>query len=86
MVANLGQLLPKDVGCRFSFAGLFMDMKPNLIELEEEPESTEENIRPRLVRLAFEPVNDAEISPQQRCLVRQFMECGRSHEYSPLND
>jgi hypothetical protein len=60
-------------------------MKPDLIDLEEETESTGENSRPRPSRLSPEPVKTAELSMQAH-LLRQFLECGRSHEYSPLND
>jgi hypothetical protein len=85
-LANLCHFLPKDVGHRFSLSGLLLaGMKIELIDLEQETASAGENKRPRPARLALEPVNNPEITPQQR-LLRQLLDFTRSHEYSPLNE
>jgi hypothetical protein len=64
---------------------LRMGMKTGLIDLKKEPILGEENPWPRPMPLPCEPVKDAEISPLQHSL-RPFLEFGRSHENSLLND
>jgi len=84
--ANLGHLLPKKAERRFSRSGLLLvDMRTELIELEQEKPSVEENTQQRAVPPSIHPDNTAEISSHDRFL-GQFRDLTRTHNDSPLND
>ena len=86
MVASLGRLLPRDVGHRYFDSGLLLvDMNAELIDLGHEASLAGENSWKRSEPPKAELVEDAGITPQERSM-REYWECVRSHDYSPLND
>jgi hypothetical protein len=60
-------------------------MNAELIDLGDEASLAGENSWKRSESPKAELVEDAGITPQQR-LMREYWECVRSHDYSPLND